>query len=401
VLERGRGAVGVVLLVVVSAVIMFKPLSLTVPADGNLPPGGDFGAFYAAGLIADTGDYSVLYDVDTQRQMQQPLTVVDDGLFWYFSYPPFVATAFGLFAGLSFKAAAVVYTALMLGSWLLAAWLARPLFPRVLGEYWALSVGISLLFWSTFQAISGGNNTAFTVLILMVVWRLLAADHQVSAGLAGSVLLFKPTFGVPLLVLWILARRNRVVLGSLCGTAAFWVANSVVAGPAWAGAWVRQAIEFGNADAVVNGISASSLLGFAQNLTGGTRNGLVLGAIALAGVLWVFAVWLWRNESDIGALMALTMVVFILGSPHAMAHEVAVLLLSVALIAERSVASGPRVAAGLGVLIVVSWSIEFQRQIGWSPGFLVAVAIGIVTIVESRRWLREGEGSMPGRVSSV
>lgn len=399
--ERRLRATGVILLIVVSTVIMSKPLLLELPAEGKLPPGGDFGAFYGAGQIATAGDYTVLYDVETQREMQQPLTVADDGLFWYFSYPPFVATVFGLFSGLSFKAAAVVYAGLMLGSWLLAAWLARPLFPRVLGDHWALSVGTSLLFWSTFQAISGGNNTAFTVLILVVVWRLLAADHEVSAGLAGSVLLFKPTFGIPLLVLWILARRDRVVLGALAGAGAFWVANSVVAGPAWVGAWVRQAIQFGNADAVVNGISASSLLGFAQNLAGGTRNGLVLGAIALAGVLWVLVVWLWRNESDVDALMALTTVVFVLGSPHAMAHEVAVLLLAVALIADRSVASRPHVAAGLGVLIVVSWSIEFQRQIGWSPGFLVAVAIGVVTVVESRRWLREGEGAISGRVSSV
>ena len=389
VLERWLGAVGVVLLVAVSALIMSKPLLLDIPADGNLPPGGDFAAFYGAGLIANAGDYSVLYDVDTQRAMQQSLTTSEEGLFWYFSYPPIVASVFAIFAGVSFQSAAVAYTALMLVSWLAAAWLARPLLPRLFGDHWALVVAVSLLFWSTFKAVSGGNNTAFTVLILVAVWRLLESDNDVAAGVVGSLLLFKPTFGVPLLMVWILARRDRLVLGGLAGAAVFWVANAMVAGWGWTGSWIRQAISFGNADAIVNGVSASSILGFAQNLTGGVRNPLLFGAVALAGLLWLLVVWLWRNETDIGTLIALTSVVFILGSPHAMAHEIAVMLLTVGVIIDRSSRSHAFTLIGFFVLVALSWANEYQIEIGWSPAFPVALAIGAIAAVEARRWRHE------------
>jgi glycosyl transferase family 87 len=391
VLDRWLNTAGVVLLVIVSAVIMSKPITLSLPAGGDLPPGGDFGAFYGAGAIANAGDYSVLYDVETQRQIQQPLTVSDEGLFWYFSYPPIVATVFGLFAALSFKTAAILYAALMLGCWLTAAWLARPLLPRVLGGRWPLAAGLSLLFWPAFQAISGGNNTAFTVLVLVSVWRLLEAERDIAAGVVGSLLLFKPTFGVPLLLLWILARRRRVIGGALAGAAVFWAINSLVAGTSWVSVWVQQGVEFGKADAVVNGVSASSALGFAQNVSSGTRSGLVVAAIAVAGAMWLWVVWLWRNESDVGALMAVTSVVFILGSPHAMAHEVAVLLLAVAVIVERSPRPVSHLSTGTGLLIVASWSIEFQREIGWSPGFVIAAVIGLITVVEALRWFRTDE----------
>jgi len=401
VVDRWLRRFGVILLVVVAAVIISKPLGLDIPAAGDLPPGGDFGAFYGAGSIANTGDYSALYDTGTQREMQQFLTESDDGLFWYFSYPPIVATVFGVFATVPFKTAAVIYTALMLVSWLAAAWLVRPLLPKLFDRHWALVVGVSLLFWSTFKAVSGGNNTAFTVLVLVGVWRLLVAEREITAGLVGSVLLFKPTFGVPLLLVWMLARKNRLLVGALAGAAVFGAVNTMVAGVGWLGVWIRQAISFGNADAVLNGVSSSSFLGFAQNLTGGSRNALVIAAIGLAGVLWVAVIWLWRNESDIGTLMAFTSVVFVLGSPHAMSHEVAVSLLAVGVIVDRSSRSQVATSLGVGVLVALSWANEWQIEIGWSPAFALVLAIGVATVVEGRHWVGTGKRATRNTVAPV
>ena len=384
--ERRVSIFGKVMLVVVVIWLLSIPARMTVPSPEVRPPGGDFAAFYGAGLIANAGDYSVLYDTATQRAAQQPLTNVSDGVYWYFAYPPIVATTFGPLATLPFVAAAIVYTVLMLAAWLVAAWLARPLLPRLLLRNWSLAVAVSLLFPPTTRVIVGGTNTAVTVLILVGVWRLLEADQDVAAGVLGSVLLYKPTFGVPLLAVWVLAKRGRLVVGSLAGAAVFWLMNGVVYGWGWLSEWLRQAAQFGSADAVRNGFSASSILGFAQNLSGSERGPLVLLAIGLAGVLWLGMVQLWRGDDEYSTLFALLAVVFVLGSPHAMSHEVAVTMITVAVVVERSSWPWSKIVVALGALVAAGSLITLQASLGWSPGFPIAITIGAVAIRGRRRW---------------
>ncbi|MCH8985368.1 MAG: hypothetical protein IIB04_01990, partial [Acidobacteria bacterium] len=83
---------------------------------------------------------------------------------------------------------------------------------------------------------------------------------------------------------------------------------------------------------------------------------------------------------------ALLAVVFVLGSPHAMAHEVAVTMITVAVIVERSSWPWSKVVVAIGALVGAGSLISLQASLGWSPGFPIAMTIGGIAVWERRRW---------------
>ena len=90
--------------------------------------GGDFPAFYGAGVIAADGDWDNLYDFERQAAAQAPLQE-EAGTVRYFAYPPQVAAAHAPLAAFEYGTAYLLYTAVMFGLLLLAIKVAEPMLP--------------------------------------------------------------------------------------------------------------------------------------------------------------------------------------------------------------------------------------------------------------------------------
>ncbi len=379
--KQTYGRALLIALVVSSVFAPFWP-ALTSQSDEGL--GGDFTAFYGAGMLANEGDYQVLYTEDAQLAAQTEGTPMEGGRFLYFSYPPAVALTYGVLANLPYVQAYAIHLLFMFGALLAAIAIGGTLLPKIKASP-ERALLIALGFWPMRQVIVGGSNTAFTLFLLVVIWRLLESERELSAGLVASLLLFKPTFGLPFLAVLFVSRRWRALGGGLMGGAVYFAVNSALAGIGWIIPWWDQAQRFGEKDAIINGPAASSILGFAQNFSKAQWTWYTIVAAGLLVMVWLGTAWVWsRPGVDLGTLMAVFAVASIWGSAHAMSHEIAVLLLPVAVLVQR--ARKP-VGHWLFVMDFVSWFGLAMIALGWAPSFVMAMIIGSLVLRELPGWI--------------
>lgn len=331
--------------------------------------GGDYPAFYGAGRIAADGDWDGLYDLDRQIEAQRGLYPdADTPQARFFAYPPQVAAAYQPFSALDYSASYLLHTALMAlllwGSLLLA----RPMVPWLRGRV-AVGFALCLLFWPMFRSVTGGSNTALTLFLMIAAWRLIHDDRQLAAGLVASALLFKPQFAIPLIGLFLLARYWRVVTGAAVGAVAFFISGVMVSGWGWIAEWLEVASDFGKLDSEINGHSAISFVGFAENLFGTELSFPIIIAWTLAMAVVLFLSWIWWRFGDLelDRLLAITMPGILLLSVHAMSHDGAVIVLTAAVAGSHwSRRRWLPWVVGVWLLGAVQSQIA---HIGWSPGF--------------------------------
>jgi glycosyl transferase family 87 len=393
--KRTYGRALLIGLVVSSVFAPFWP-SLTSQSDEGL--GGDFTAFYGAGMLANEGDYELLYTEDAQLAAQTEGTPMENGRFLYFSYPPAVAMTYGVLASMPYVQAYAIHLAFMFAALLGAIAIGGTLLPKIKASP-EQSLLIALGFWPMRQVIVGGSNTAFTLFLLVVIWRLLESEKDVYAGLVASLLLFKPTFGLPFLAVLFVSRRWRALGGGAAGGAVYFVVNSALAGVGWVIPWWDQAQRFGEKDAIINGPAASSILGFAQNFSKAEWTWYTILAAVLLVVVWLGTAWVWsRPNVDLATLMSVFAVASIWGSAHAMSHEIAVLLLPVAVLVQR--ARQP-VGHWLFVMDVTSWFGLAMIALGWAPMFFMGIIIGILVLRELPLWMSGEHANDAELVSSA
>lgn len=350
--------------------------------------GGDFPAFYGAGSIALDGDWDQLYEIQRQAEAQSGLHA-DRSDVWYFAYPPQVALAYAPLALLPYEVSYLIHTVVMAAALVGAILLARPMIPWLVGRE-VVAMAAAMAFWPMFRAVTGGSNTAFTLFLVVASWRLVVDRHPVIGGLVASMLLYKPTFAIPLLGLYLVGRHWRVVAGGAVGGVAFLAFGAALLGTGWVSEWLTSAADFSALDAKVNGHSAISAVGFTENLAGvglspATVVAWVMVVAAIAVLCWVWWIGDW-GRLDVMLAIAMPGIIFL--SPHAMSHDGGVLLLTVAVaIATWSAGAWiPWVAAiwGLGA------ATAFIKPLGFSPGFiglLVVLAWVSIPIRHRTRWL--------------
>ncbi len=330
---------------------------------------GDYPAFYGAGRIAADGDWDHLYDLDRQIEAQAELSPKSEQpTARFYAYPPQVAFAYQPLAGIDFYWSYLIHTALM-GLLLLGALLlSRPMLPWLRNKV-ALAMAAALLFWPMFRTVTGGSNTALTLFLIVAAWRLIHEEQPWAAGLVLAGLSYKPQFILPMVGLFLLGRYWRVVAGAAIGGGVFFVAGVLLRGGGWVAEWLDVASEFGRIDADVNGHSAISFVGFAENLFGTDGSPAVLVAGMLSAATVALLAWLWWRSpgADLDRLLAITMPGILLLSLHAMSHDGAVIVLTAA------VAVGIWERRRWMPWVVTIWMLGaiqiLIKQIGWSPGF--------------------------------
>ncbi len=388
--KRLPGAVLIAMaLAVVVSVIAWETGDGTTEA-----PGGDYPAFYGAGRIVSDGDVIDLYSLDRQVAAQAGLFGDDDrGSAWYFAYPPQLAVAYGPLAALSYGWSYLVHTGIMAIALAGAIVLMRPMVPWLRGRG-VLAMAAAMAFWPMFRAVTGGSNPALTGLLIVVVWRLVHDGRALVAGLVLSLLWYKPQIALPLLGLFVIVRHWRVVAGAVIGTVPFYALGVVLMGGDWVSAWYDIASSFNRLDAEINGHSAISWLGVFQNWLGVDSGVAVTVGWALAGLTALALAWIWHRGAPgtLDAKLALAIPGMLLLSPHAMSHEGAIVLITVAIVVQQA----SRARWMLIAIWLLGLSQVFILDIGFSPGFplLSVILIWAAVTYQDRLFpLRDSEPS--------
>jgi hypothetical protein len=343
-------------------------------------PGGDYPAFYGAGRIVLDGDMADLYSLDRQAEAQRGLFGDEErDAAWYFAYPPQIAVVYAPLAALPYGWSYLVHTLLMALALAATVRLLQPMVPWLEGRFLP-ALAASLVFWPMFRAVTGGSNPALTGLLIVGAWRLVRDERPYLGGMVLALLWYKPQIALPLLGLFFVARRWRVVAGAAAVTVPFWMWGSALLGWGWVGDWAHLAGDFGRLDAEINGHSAISWLGFLQNWLGVDNTVAAVAGWGCAALTALALAWLWarRGRGGLDGALAVAIPGILLISPHAMSHESAIVLITVAVVLQR--ARGPR------WMVAVVWLLGlaqvFILALGFSPGFvLLLVLLGWALVV--------------------
>ncbi len=159
-------------------------------------------------------------------------------------------------------------------------------------------------FYPLFRAIVGGQNTAITLLFVVLGWRAALVRKDFLAGIILGLLLFKPQFGLPLIGLYVLSGRWLVGVGSLFAAIILYGIGTLISGPTWIASWYQFTIWIAQADAGINYDKAISWLGFVQAILGWKNHlALFIGwVMSVATAIIVALVWLiGRRRADLTA----------------------------------------------------------------------------------------------------
>ena len=352
-------------------------------ASGRL--GGDYPAFYAAGRLITSDERASMYDPARQAQMQQGLFPgdADEGVL-YFAYPPHTALAYVPLSHLPYRLSYALHTMLMVGAMVAALYLVRPMLPLV-DRHFELTVIGAISFYPMYRAITGGQNTALTLLLLAGSWRAVNARRDAVCGVLLGLLLFKPQFALPIIGLHLLGRRWRVGLSAALTAFACWGVGAALSGFGWLSNWLDSVRFFSDLDARVNRRNAVSFLGVADTVFGvGDTRGRVVGAtLALATVAALILLWRNHGRRDLCAPMIVALPAIVLISPHAMFYDAGLLVLPLAaLLAARHV----HVRQAAVVLWFAGLLDLAKHAVGLTPLFAVSIAVFVIALANARRY---------------
>jgi len=362
-------AVGFVLLVATST-------GLDTAFGGRL--GGDFPAFYGAGLTVRMGLGQSLYEPSVQQRVQEALLPHVPGGWIHFAYPPFVALAYVPFTWLPFKAAYVLHTCLMAACCAMALWLLRAVLPVVQSHFVSL-LGVVLTFYPLYRAVAGGQNSAISVLCAAGAIAALQAKNDFTAGLWLGLWLFKPQFAIPVALVACL-RSMQALAGFSTVAAIYFLAGAVFFGVGWPRWWIESASAFVIADLSVDKGNGISLADVGTDL--GSRSlGWGLAAIVAAVAL----VTAYRHRRAPAAAIGLTSAAAPLISPHALYYDGALALVALVFPAQ---AKGTAVLPWLAVVWVLGAAQWIRGSLFFPPvtvALLVAMVVCFSALFSARR----------------
>lgn len=171
--------------------------------------GMDFISFYTAGQIARQGQYSQLFDLDTQREVQWQIVSPDTfpGGVNLSQHPPYLAPLLSLLMVDDFVTAYLLWTVVRVVMMIVCAALLWRFFLR---RGWtqldaALCALASLAFFPFFLGLLGGQDTVFIVLGLLLWMIGLIEKRELQAGIGLALASLSPlivlVLGVPMLAL--------------------------------------------------------------------------------------------------------------------------------------------------------------------------------------------------------
>lgn len=179
--------------------------------------GHDFLAFYTAGQFVRDGRAHDLYNLDAVKTYQHGLARRENlevgesfGPFWN---PPFYAWVFAPLATLPYRTALLIWEVINLGCLLLAIFLMTRMLQPAPRRITALIPLLLLTSLPLIQALTHGQNTMVSLLLLCTVVTFWRTRRAFLAGLAAGLLLYKPQLGALVAVAVVMTLGLRAAFG--------------------------------------------------------------------------------------------------------------------------------------------------------------------------------------------
>jgi Glycosyltransferase family 87 len=217
----------------------------------------DWPAFWSAGATAGTADLvDPIRHLAWQRQNGLPEA--------FFPYPAGAAWLFAPFSAVSLGLSFGIHAVLMLLAIGAAGWIAAPL----VGVERRTAVLALAAFAPVTASVVLGQNAAFGLLLATVAIAGLVRGNALATGLAIGLLLYKPTYALPLVGLLLLRRRWTELAIVAAAIPAWYLLGVAAAGgdPAWPAAWLAGLGDYLEADFAGNADKAVSLPGLVARL---------------------------------------------------------------------------------------------------------------------------------------
>jgi hypothetical protein len=222
----------------------------------------DFEAFYVAGIILRTAGPSHLYDVALQQKLSTSLYPGHPPVFLSYNHTPLEALLFWPLAGLSYGMAFYAWfsvTVLVL----VAAVYALRFCDRSLPYPYSILFAVVIAKVGTLP-LSVGQDTAFLVLVVVGGLLLLQRGREGAAGAVLGLGLYRFEVMLPLLAIFALRRRWRLVAGAAAVAALGLLASWALVGTAGLRAYVHVLLMSGQ----VHGGWGGVIVPYMPNLRG-------------------------------------------------------------------------------------------------------------------------------------
>jgi len=286
--------------------------------------GGDYPAFYAAGRMLNAGHPEQIYSVPAQEKAQQDLFPPTQQGWLLFPYPPHFAVFYQPFALLPFVSSYVVYTLLMAACCALAIRLVAPAAPWCQRNqtFW---VAMALIFYPLFRAVTGGQNTALSLLCAAGTAASLRTGRHHLAGVCLAAWLFKPQLALLATALLIVGGHAAVLPAFAAAAGVVYAVGAVVGGLAWPLWWYQDGIKgYMPANMAIDGERGLSLRELTTTLG---HPELFVPALALLAI--VACIVIHRFKPPALSLVSGATAVALLASPHTMYYDGGLALLGI------------------------------------------------------------------------
>ena len=313
--------------------------------------GGDFIQFYAMGAAAKAARRPAVRRRPAARRADSAGTGIDPELYLPV-YPPQTWLLFTPFTALSYGAAAILWTLVIVAVY---AWVVHGTW-RVLrdalpdGRFIAILAAAFPPFWNL---VLHGQNTIIPLAAFFLAWRALERNHKVLAGFVLGALFFKPQFGVALAVI-VLFNLEMGMLAGIAASAALQIA--VVASTLDVSALMDYARFMQRVTAVEHLIEPKpfelhSIRALTRLVPGwfGTTLWVAASAVVVHRALVV-----WRGADNPTVRMAALVLAAVLISPHLFLYDATVLALPFLWLGawvERGASARARLADKFGTLV--------------------------------------------------
>src|SRR5580700_9593321 len=209
---------------------------------GNLK-GTDFLHFYTLGSLALSHRGADLYNMQAQSVLAAERVPAAAGIRYLPLYPPQVSILFAPFARLSYACTLILWlalSALIYGLCVDAVWRSCP----SLQNYRLTVIILALAFPAFWHLIAWGQTSALALACFTLAFFALRSQQEFAAGLALGCLIFKPQLGIAAAVVFVDARRWKVIAGALLSALAQLAAAWIYYGPDSLRTWIQMLLHF-------------------------------------------------------------------------------------------------------------------------------------------------------------
>lgn len=321
--------------------------------------GGDFPGFYVLGEIFRRGAFEHLYDPSLQQTIQNEIWPSFNGAFYMSVYPPFVAYVMYPFTFFGPHLAQIIFTLIMFGCLFKSTSLLCQTNPSLKPVKSSLFVFL-LLFNPIFASIFGAQNTALTILII-----LLSLKHRCLSPL----LLYKPQFGVPWCIYQLYKNfSKKLLLQMTFGGGLFYLSGIPFFGWRWPLIWVSIAGSFGEQNFranLSNLVSLQSVLWWANNRFNLQSSTVILSGYIVSVIL--FCLILFRRRKCSQPLIHFLPLL----APQTLFYDLGITLVGTL---RRAAPTDRNITIGYSVALF-SWILFILKGIFYFPLFVILIPI--------------------------